>query len=156
MALSGQFKNTQTIVRFHGEEQKDYWIVPSEAVVVGLSPALSFFIMECINDWLAAFCLGLGCWPSCTGREVPYSFDSNLSMRSLPCHTILMGRQWIINAFQDSLLVSIRSLDFPGAAATFCQVWCRYPCWHVQPGVLRRKHNWFCLEVYGHRILCVR
>lgn len=77
------------------------------------------------------------------------------SRRSLPCHTILMERQWIINAFQDSLLVSIRSLDFPGnTAAWFCQVWCRCLRWQEQPAFcLKHLSKTFCFEVYGLRII---
>lgn len=65
------------------------------------------------------------------------------SMWSLLCHAVLMEPRWIINAFQDSLLVSIRSLDFPGVAPIYCQVWGRCSCWQAQPAVVRRKENGF-------------
>lgn len=69
---------------------------------------------------------------------------------SLLCHTVLMEPQWIINAFQDSLLVSIRSLAFPGVAPIYCQVWCRCSRWQVQPAVVRRKGKWLCLSIKGY------
>lgn len=146
MALSGQFKNMQTIVRFHGGEQKDYWIIQSEALVVGLSPALSCFIMMYINDWLAASVLALDVDLAVVTKRFLTCLTVTFSIQSLLCHTILMEWQWIINAFQDSLLVSIRSLDFPGVAPIYCQVWCRCSCWQVQPDALRGKGNWLCFE----------
>lgn len=146
MALSGQFKNMQTIVRFHGEEQKDCWIIQSEALVVVLSPALSFFTTLCIN-----VCSVL-VWdvdlPVVTKRFLTL-LTVTFSMWSLLCHTVLMEPQWIINAFQDSLLISIRSLDFPGVAPIYCQVWCSCSHWQVQPAVVRRKGKWLCLNIKG-------